>query len=114
MYDGHVGAVGSAAAAAVSAYPSYSEHHTGWPIDIGDGGGACSFEPCFADQPAATWASANAHRFGFVIRYPAGAEADTGYSFEPWHLRYVGVDAATEIHDQGITLEEFTTRHSPN
>lgn len=54
------------------------------------------------------------HLFGLIIRYPAGAEAVTGYSYESWHLRYVGVVAATEIHDQGITLEEFTARHSPS
>ena len=69
-YDGYVSARGQAAADTASARPGYSEHQTGWAFDIGDGGGACSFQPCFAEQPAAVWAKANAHRFGFVVRYP--------------------------------------------
>ncbi|WP_324645285.1 M15 family metallopeptidase [Pseudarthrobacter sp. LT1] len=93
-----------------SARAGYSEHQTGWAVDVGDGSGTCSVTACFADQPPAVWAAANAHRFGFIVRYPAGAEAITGYAYEPWHLRYVGVEAATEIHDQGITLEEFAGR----
>lgn len=62
---------------------------------------------------AALWSAANAHRFGFIVRYPAGAESITGYAHEPWHLRYVGTDAAFVIHGQGITLEEFVARHAP-
>ena len=60
---------GQADADTASARPGYSEHQTGWAFDIGDGGGACSFQPCFAEQPAAVWAQDNAHRFGFVVRY---------------------------------------------
>ncbi|WP_350223890.1 M15 family metallopeptidase [Pseudarthrobacter sp. efr-133-R2A-89] len=95
-----------------SARAGHSEHQTGLAVDISDGSGACSFEPCFAEQPAAVWAAANAHRFGFIVGYPPGDEAITGYAYEPWHLRYVGVEPATEIHDQDITLEEFTTRYA--
>lgn len=49
----------------------------------------------------------NAHRFGFVIRYPQGKQAVTGYIWEPWHLRYLGVPVATELHSSGLTLEEY-------
>ena len=66
-------------------------------MDIDDGGGACNFEPCFADQPAAVWAASNAHRIGLIIRYPPGAEQITGYFYEPWHLRYIGVEAAVDV-----------------
>lgn len=76
-------------------------------MDIGDGSGACSLMACFAGQPAAAWAKANAHRFGFIVRYPPGAQHITGYTYEPWHLRYVGVDAATDMAARGITLEEY-------
>ena len=47
------------------------------------------------------------HEYGFILRYPKGKEWITGYAYEPWHYRYVGVDAATIIHDQGITYEEY-------
>ncbi|MFC0456394.1 D-alanyl-D-alanine carboxypeptidase family protein [Arthrobacter liuii] len=107
-YNGYVAARGQADADTASARPGHSEHQTGWAFDIGDGGGACSFQPCFADQPAATWAKANANRFGFVVRYPWMLHPITGYYYEPWHLRYVGVEAATDMLNRGIgTLEEY-------
>ncbi|WP_180987428.1 D-alanyl-D-alanine carboxypeptidase family protein [Arthrobacter sp. AFG20] len=107
-YNGWVGSQGRAAADTASARPGYSEHQTGWSFDIGDGGGACSFQPCFAEQPAAVWAKANAHRFGFVVRYPFMQHAITGYFYESWHLRYIGVEAATDMRKRGIaTLEQY-------
>ncbi|KQN95034.1 M15 family metallopeptidase [Arthrobacter sp. Leaf69] len=107
-YNGYVNSRGQAAADTASARPGHSEHQTGWSFDIGDGGGACSFQPCFADQPAAAWAKANGHRFGFVVRYPWMLHDITGYYYEPWHLRYVGVEAAGEMKARGITtLEQY-------
>jgi D-alanyl-D-alanine carboxypeptidase len=107
-YNGHVSARGRAAADNVSARPGFSEHQTGWAFDIGDGGGACAFQPCFIEQPAAIWARENAHRFGFVVRYPWTFHQITGYYYEPWHLRYIGVEAATDMRKRGIaTLEEY-------
>ncbi|MET3809533.1 D-alanyl-D-alanine carboxypeptidase [Arthrobacter sp. UYEF3] len=107
-YNGYVNTRGRDEADTASARPGYSEHQTGWSFDIGDGGGACSFQPCFADQPAAGWAKENAHRFGFVVRYPWMLHPITGYYYEPWHLRYIGVEAAGDMHSRGIgTLEEY-------
>lgn len=107
-YNGYVAARGQADADTASARPGYSEHQTGWSFDIGDGGGACSFQPCFADQPAAVWAKANGHRFGFVVRYPLMLHPITGYYYEPWHLRYIGLEAATDMANRGIsTVEEY-------
>jgi D-alanyl-D-alanine carboxypeptidase len=107
-YNGYANARGRAEADTASARPGYSEHQTGWSFDIGDGGGACSFQPCFAEQPAAVWAKANAHRFGFVVRYPWMAHPVTGYFYEPWHLRYIGTEAAGDMHKRGVaTLEEY-------
>ena len=61
-----------------------------------------------AKTKAGIWLAANAYRYGFVLRYPSGKTSITGYSFEPWHFRYVGIDVATAMHDQNIqTLEEF-------
>jgi zinc D-Ala-D-Ala carboxypeptidase len=107
-YNGWVSSQGRAAADTASARPGYSEHQTGWSFDIGDGGGACSFQPCFAEQPSAVWAKANAHRFGFVVRYPWMQHTITGYFYESWHLRYIGVEAATDMRKRGIaTLEQY-------
>lgn len=107
-YNGYVAARGQADADTASARPGYSEHQTGWSFDIGDGGGACGFQPCFADQPAAVWAKANGHRFGFIVRYPWMFHPITGYYYEPWHLRYIGIEAATDMDGRGIsTLEEY-------
>ncbi|MFF1828825.1 D-alanyl-D-alanine carboxypeptidase family protein [Paenarthrobacter sp. NPDC058040] len=107
-YNGYVASSGQAAADRASARPGYSEHQTGWSFDIADGGGACSFQPCFADQPAAVWAKANAHKYGFVVRYPWMFHEITGYFYESWHLRYIGVEAATAMAAKGIaTLEEY-------
>ncbi|KRE74234.1 M15 family metallopeptidase [Arthrobacter sp. Soil762] len=107
-YNGYVAARGQADADTASARPGYSEHQTGWSFDIGDGGGACGFQPCFADQPAAVWAKANGHRFGFVVRYPWMFHPITGYYYEPWHLRYIGAEAATDMATRGInTVEEY-------
>ncbi|PTT63423.1 M15 family metallopeptidase [Arthrobacter sp. HMWF013] len=107
-YNGYVAARGQADADTASARPGYSEHQTGWAFDIGDGGGGCGFQPCFADQPAAVWAKANGHRFGFVVRYPWMFHPITGYYYEPWHLRFIGVEAATDMAARGIsTVEEY-------
>ena len=107
-YNGYVAARGQADADTASARPGYSEHQTGWAFDIADGGGVCSFQPCFADQPAAAWARTKGHRFGFVVRYPWMFHHITGYFYEPWHLRYIGVEAATDMANRGInTVEEY-------
>lgn len=107
-YNGYVDSRGQASADTASARPGFSEHQTGWAFDIGDGGGECSFQPCFAEQPAAVWAKANAFKYGFVVRYPWMLHEITGYYYEPWHLRFVGVEAATDMANRGIgTLEEY-------
>ncbi|TJY71478.1 D-alanyl-D-alanine carboxypeptidase family protein [Arthrobacter sp. CAU 1506] len=97
-----------AAADMISARPGYSEHQTGLSMDIGDITGACNLQQCFADTAAGTWAARNAVRFGFIIRYSPGEEKVTGYSPEPWHLRYVGKKVAGKMEERGIgSLEEY-------
>ena len=106
-YNGYVASRGQAAADTASARPGYSEHQTGWAFDPGRRR-RCSFQPCFAEQPAAVWSRDNAHSFGFVVRYPWMLHPITGYYYEPWHLRYIGVETATEMNSRGIaTLEEY-------
>jgi zinc D-Ala-D-Ala carboxypeptidase len=91
-----------------TARPGFSEHQTGLAIDIGPLSGECSLNECFGETPEGIWLRDNAWRFGYVLRYPADKTPITGYSFEPWHFRYVGTDLATEMRETGITtLEEF-------
>lgn len=106
VYNNEVAANGQAVADTQSARPGYSEHQTGLAIDVG--GGGCGIEDCFGNTAPGKWVAANAYKYGFIIRYPQSKQNITGYRYEPWHIRYVGVDLATEMNKQGIqTLEEF-------
>lgn len=108
VYSGWVNSLGQAGADLTSARPGHSEHQTGFAIDIGAVPAVCSLDQCFADTPQGQWLAANAYRFGFTLRYPNGMTPTTGYEFEPWHYRYLGLELAAELHSTGIlTLEEF-------
>lgn len=108
VYNGYVASTGVADADTKSARPGYSEHQTGMAFDVGDAGGACAFDPCFANQPTAVWAAASAHRYGFLVRYQARRSGVTGYLAEPWHLRYVGIELASDLMARGFrTFEEY-------
>ena len=92
-----------------SARPGESEHQTGLCMDLISTKNVI-LDETFAQNPAYAWLTENAHCFGFILRYPSDKTAITGYSYEPWHYRFVGVKAATEIHEKGITLEEYLDR----
>lgn len=87
-----------------SARAGYSEHQTGLALDVIAPGGTLNG---FKDTQQFIWMRDNAHRFGFILRYGDGMEYITGYKFEPWHYRYVGVDAATFIYENDLTFEEY-------
>jgi zinc D-Ala-D-Ala carboxypeptidase len=107
-YNNWVSTLGQEGADLTSARPGHSEHQTGLAIDISALPAKCSLDQCFADTPQGQWLAANAWSYGFVLRYPNGYTAVTGYEFEPWHYRYVGLELAKEYHDTGATtLEEF-------
>ena len=93
-----------------SARAGRSEHHTGYAIDITSKSMGWGLKQDFADYPDGKWINDHCHEYGFIIRYPKGKTDITGYDYEPWHLRYVGVDAAEKITEQGITLEEYLKR----
>jgi D-alanyl-D-alanine carboxypeptidase len=108
LYGGYVQSMGQAAADQQSARPGYSEHQTGFAADIEPVSRACELGQCFADTPEGNWLAANAYSYGFIMRYNASNQALTGYEPEPWHIRYVGVGLATEMHNTGIdSLEQF-------
>ena len=99
---------GAAYADTDTARPGHSEHQTGLAVDISAVPATCSLDACFAETPHGRWLAANAWRFGFLLRYPADKVSVTGFTFEPWHFRYVGVALSTELHRAGVsTLEEF-------
>lgn len=107
LYDTYVRTQGEAHAAAFSAVPGKSEHQTGLAMDVSGLDQATRLEQTFADTPEGMWLAEKCAAFGFIIRYPKGKEDITGYAYEPWHLRYVGVEMAEEIMSRGITLEEY-------
>lgn len=89
-----------------SARPGESEHQTGLCMDLISLNHVV-LDESFAQNPAYAWLTEHAHYFGFVLRYPKDKTDITGYSYEPWHYRFVGVNTATELHEKGITLEEY-------
>ncbi len=90
-----------------SARPGTSEHQTGLGMDLIIADLHPALDESFASHPCYAWLVENAHRFGFILRFPKGKESVTGYSYEPWHYRFVGREAATAIHEAGLTLEEY-------
>jgi len=108
IFNSNVSKYGSEAKAnRFSAYPGQSEHQTGLAMDITSRKVGFRLIQSFGDTPEGKWLAKNASDFGFIIRYPKGKEDITGYSYEPWHLRYVGLSAAKEIANKHITLEEY-------
>jgi zinc D-Ala-D-Ala carboxypeptidase len=89
------------------ALAGHSEHQTGLAMDITSK--SVNLQLCeeFGQTKEGKWVAENAHKFGFIIRYPKGKEYITGYQYEPWHIRYVGKEAAKVIFEKGLTLEEY-------
>jgi D-alanyl-D-alanine carboxypeptidase len=99
---------GLAVAEKLSARPGHSEHQLGLAADFSVKGQGCVIMVCFGKTEAGIWLAENAHQFGFVLRYPKGYKPITGFQYEPWHFRYVGLELATAMKTKGIkTLEEF-------
>ena len=92
------------------AKPGYSEHHTGLALDIClvvNGTVIDDNEEMIKQKEIFEKIHKKLSEYGFILRYLQGKESITGYNYEPWHIRYIGVDVATEIHSRGITLEEY-------
>lgn len=108
LYDRYVARDGQAEADRYSARPGYSEHQTGLAFDIGEVGNEADWASNrFGKTAAGQWVNNHAHQYGFILRYPEGKEHITGYMHESWHFRYVGEKLAQEIHQKGLTLEEY-------
>ena len=87
-----------------SAKAGHSEHQTGLAIDIADVSGDYNN---FINTKEFNWIKDNAHKFGFILRYPNNKTHITGFKYEPWHYRYIGISIATYIYKNNITLEEY-------
>ena len=103
LYNNYVARDGKVAADTYSARPGHSEHQTGLAADIN------SLDQSWIHTPEGQWLNNNCYKYGFIIRYPQGKESITGYIYEPWHIRYVGVDVATALYNGGnwLSLEEY-------
>ena len=101
LYQSYCNRDGKAAADTYSARPGHSEHQTGLALDVN------IIDDSFIGTPEAIWLANNSYKYGFIIRYPQGKQDITGYKYEPWHLRYLGVDLATKIFNSGLTMEEY-------
>lgn len=101
LYNNYVEQDGKEAADTYSARPGYSEHQSGYCFDLN------TIDESFTNTDEGVWVAEHAHEYGFIIRYPEGKESSTGYMYESWHLRYVGIELATKIYESGESLEEY-------
>ena len=105
LYNNYVARDGRANADKYSARPGYSEHQTGLAIDVGTPTTSDLGDFLYTNEYE--WMMQNAHKYGFILRYPEDSIHITGYMYEPWHFRYVGVEAATYIKENNLTYEEY-------
>lgn len=101
LYSNYLLREGRDAADRYSARPGYSEHQTGLAFDLN------SLEFSFGETAEGKWLSEHCAEYGFIIRYPADKEEETGYMYEPWHVRYLGVETASDVASSGLCLEEY-------
>lgn len=108
IHAAKVSQLGLKAGEALAARPGYSEHQTGLAADVSAYKQGCAIYTCFSATKAGKWLAENAWQYGFVIRYPYGQTKITGYQFEPWHLRFIGLEIATDMRAKNIlTVEKY-------
>lgn len=108
IFDRKLEKMSEKAANASVAKPGYSEHQTGLAMDLeGQTTLGTGLTEAFGESPEGIWVAENCYKYGFIIRYPKGKTNITGYIYEPWHVRYVGREAAAEIKELDVTFEEY-------
>lgn len=110
IYQRKVDSIGRKDADRISARPGTSEHQLGLAMDVAKKGSS-QLNKAFGETEQGIWLKENAHRFGFIVRYLDGYEDITGYDYEPWHIRYVGVEYATAIYQSGVPMETYMSGH---
>ena len=93
---------GEEAADTYSARPGFSEHQLGLAIDVR----SSNLNDNLTTNDY-NWMINNSYKFGFIVRYPKGKQHITGFIEEPWHIRYLGIELATKVHDSGLTYDEY-------
>lgn len=106
-YNYWVQQLGQEEADRVSARPGHSEHQLGTTADVGSSAFGWDLREEFGATPEGQWLDENGATYGFVVSYPQGKEAETGYAYEPWHLRYIGPEAAAAYKSGGLTLNQY-------
>ena len=107
LYQYHIETLGKEEADLVSAKPGTSEHQTGLVMDVTSESVGFDLLESFGQTKEGAFVRDHAHEYGFIIRYPQGKTSSTGYSYEPWHIRYLGVELARDVKNSGKTLEEY-------
>lgn len=107
IFDWRANRYGEEVVNQTTAYPGQSEHQTGLAMDVTCHDVRYELTQKFGETKEGKWLKENAHKYGFIIRYPKGKEEITGYSYEPWHIRYAGKEVSQSIYKKNITLEEF-------
>ncbi|WP_339277852.1 M15 family metallopeptidase [Paenibacillus sp. FSL W8-0426] len=110
IFERNASIKGEAVANKTSARPGQSEHQTGLAMDISSASAGYDLQQSFGSTKEGKWLKANAPKYGFIIRYGKDQEKLTGYAYEPWHVRYVGVYIAGEMTKQNLTLEQYLER----
>lgn len=114
IYDRNVSIKGEEEAAKVSAFPGTSEHQTGLAMDVSALSVNNELEQSLGDTEEGRWIADHAQEYGFIVHYLKGKEEQTGYSYEPWHIRYVGKELAEAVHASGLSLEEYLDESNLN
>ncbi|MEG0549463.1 MAG: M15 family metallopeptidase, partial [Coprobacillus sp.] len=107
IYASNVAQQGEYHASIYSARAGFSEHQSGLTFDLGGSVRSTDLVESFGDTKEGKWLADNAHKYGFIIRFLKDKEEITGYAYEPWHVRYVGVEHSTAIKESGQCLEEY-------
>lgn len=107
LYKDYVASYGKEATDTFSARAGFSEHQTGLALDIGGKDSSLWGEPEFNNTKEAKWLKENSYKYGFILRYPEGKEWKTGYMYESWHYRYLGVEHSKNFNNNNLTLEEY-------
>jgi len=106
LFNNLASSVGVEEANKSTALPGHSEHQLGLAVDLDSVSGSCTIGTCFADTNEGLWLSKNSYKYGFVLRYPKNKEDITGYEYEPWHFRFLGIDLATALYESQLTFDE--------
>lgn len=107
LFNAYVARDGKEQAMKYSAPPGHSEHQTGLAIDVSSASVGYQLTQGLEQTKEGKWLADNAHKYGFIVRYQRAFEDETGYMYEPWHLRYIGIEHATNVKQMNVPFEQY-------